>query len=143
MAQFFTFYSFTEHLMEGVHDLDLDTLKAYLTDNTPDQANDAVKADLVESVAGGNGYTAGGHDITGVTSRTAQTTDLDATDVVITAAGGSIGPFRYVVIYNDTPVAPADPLIGYIDYGNSINIGDGETFTLDFGTFLGQLTFTL
>ena len=141
MAAFTTFNAFTEHLMEGVHDLDLDTLRAYLTDNTPDQANNTVKADLVESVAGINGYTAGGHDIQGSTARVLQVTDLDAIDVVITAAGGSIGPFRYVVIYNDTPVAPADPLIGYLDYGGSITVDNGQTFTIDFGTFLGQLTF--
>ena len=42
-------------------------------------------------------------------------------DVTFTAAGGSIGPFRYVVLYNDTPTSPADPLIGWYDYGTNLD----------------------
>jgi hypothetical protein len=133
MAAFNKFEAFTEHLAEKVHDLDTDTLKCYLTDNAPSAAADAVKADLVESVAGGNGYTAGGHDTTNATSRAGGTTSVVGTDITITAAGGTIGPFRYVVLYNDTPAAPADPLIGWWDYGTSITLADGESFVIDFG----------
>jgi hypothetical protein len=61
-------------------------------------------------------------------------------DVVFTASGGSIGPFRYVIIYNDTPTSPADPLVCYYDYGSSITLLDGETFTVDFGASLFTLT---
>lgn len=134
MAAFNKFEAFTEHLAEKVHDLDLDTLKCYLTDNAPSASLDAVKADLVESVAGGNGYTAGGHDAQAATSRTGGTTSVTGVDIVITASGGSIGPFRYVVLYNDTPISPADPLIGWWDYGSSITVLAGETFTIDFGS---------
>lgn len=38
------------------------------------------------------------------------------------------------VLYNDTPSSPADPLIGYWDYGSSITLQIGETFTTDFGS---------
>jgi hypothetical protein len=133
MAAFNKFEAFSEHLAEKVHDLNADTLKVYLTDNAPSASLDAVKADLVESVAGGNGYTAGGHDTQNTTSRTGGTTSVVGVDIVITASGGTIGPFRYAVLYNDTPTSPADPLIGWWDYGSSITLNDGESFTVDFG----------
>ncbi len=140
MATYNKFEAFTEHVLEKVHDIDLDTLKVYLTNNAPDVANDAVKADLVESVAGGFGYTGGGHDAQLATSRSGGTTSVTGVDIVITAAGGSIGPFRYAVLYNDTPVAPADPLIAYWDYGQSILVVAGETFTIDFNPTVFTLT---
>ncbi len=142
MASYNKFNAFSEHLLERVHDLDLDTCKVYLTDNTPDAANDAVKADLVESVAGGFGYTAGGHDAQLSTSRVGSDTSVIGVDITITAAGGSIGPFRYAVLYNDTSVAPADPLIGYWDYGSSITVAAGEQFIIDFGATVGTLVQT-
>ena len=61
------------------------------------------------------------------------------TDIVLTATG-AVGPFRYVVIYNDTPTSPADPLIGWYDYGSSISLASGETFTVDFDATNGVLT---
>jgi hypothetical protein len=60
---------------------------------------------------------------------------LIATDVTWTASGGSIGPFRYAVFYNDT--ATNDELIGYLDYGYSVTVASGQTFTLDFDAVSG------
>jgi hypothetical protein len=92
---------------------------------------DAVKADLAE-ISTGSGYT-GAVDITAAYSEATGTGTLTASDVTITAAGGTVGPFRYVVMFNDTPTSPADPLIAYWDYGSAITLADTETFTTDFG----------
>jgi hypothetical protein len=130
MATFFKFNQFVEDLGLGVHNLDTNTLKVYLTNAAPSASLDLVKADLAE-IAGGNGYTAGGHDATGVWTESAGTATLAGTDITITASGGTIGPFRYAVLYNDT--SASDSLIGAWDYGSSITLNDGESFTIDFG----------
>ena len=139
MAVFNKFDIFTEDLAEKVHDLNADTIKAYLSNTAPSTSLDAIKADLAE-IAGGNGYTAGGHDTQNVTSRAAGVTSVVGTDIVITAAGGTVGPFQYVPIYNDTPTAPADPLIGWWDYAAALTLQIGESFTIDFGASMFTLT---
>lgn len=133
MAAFTRFEKFSEDLAKKVHDLNADTLKVYLSNTAPNVATHTVKADIAE-IAAGSGYTAGGVDTQNVTSRTGAVTSVTGTDFTITAAGGSIGPFRYAILYNDTPAAPADPLIGFWDYGSAVTLADGESFTVDFGT---------
>lgn len=139
MAAYNKFRAFVENLAEKVHDLGSDTLKILLTNVAPVNTN-SVKADLTE-ISAGNGYTAGGTTVTvTASSQTAGTYSLVGNDVVFTASGGSIGPFRYAVLYNDTPTSPADPLIGWWDYGSSITLLDGETFTVNFGSSILQLS---
>jgi hypothetical protein len=122
-----------------VHNLGSDTLKVALTNTLPTSSN-SVLADLTE-ISAGNGYTAGGTAATiSASAQTSGTYKLTLADVVFTASGGSIGPFRYAVLYNDTPTSPADPLIGWWDYGSSVTLSDGETFTWDADASAGILT---
>lgn len=139
MAAFNKFNQFVEDVAHQVHDLSSDTLRIMLTNTLP-VAGNSIFADLVE-IAAGSGYTAGGTQTTQASSgQTAGTYTLVLNDVVFTASGGSIGPFRYAVLYNDTPTSPADPLIGWWDYGVSITLLDGETFTWDADAGTGILT---
>jgi len=139
MATYNKFNQFVEDWAEKVHNLGADVLKVMLVNSPAPVATNSVKADLTE-IAAGNGYTAGGTAVTiTASSQTSGTYKLVGNDVVFTASGGSIGPFRYVVFYNDTPTSPADPLISWWDYGSSISINDGETFTVDFSAANGIL----
>lgn len=133
MATYNKFEQFAEDLGKGVHQLHAagHTLKVYLSNATPSASADAVKTDLAE-ITNQNGYTAP-VDIQNDYTETGGTGTLTATDVVITASGGTVGPFRYAVVYNDDPTSPADPLVCWWDYGSSITLQDGETFTVDFG----------
>lgn len=137
MASFTKFQPFVEYLAEKAFNLGSDTLKVILTNSAP-LATNGLKSDLTE-ISAGNGYTAGGTAATiSNSSQSGGTYKLVLADVVFTASGGSIGPFRYVVLYDDT--AASDQLIGYWDYGSSISINDGETFTTDFDGTSGVLT---
>lgn len=127
---------FFAHLGNKVHNLGADSFKMALTNTAPVQATTAVFADLTE-ISAGNGYSAGGPTLDSEAwAETGSGTGIwqfTSADEVVTASGGSIGPFRYVVMYNDTPTSPADPVVGYLDYGSSITITTGNTFTVDVG----------
>lgn len=126
MASFVKFYSFVEALAEKAHNLGSDTIKVALTNSAPSQSN-TVLANITEI-----SYTYCSARTVTITS-SAQTTGtykLVGNDLVLTASGGTVGPFRYVVLYNDT--ATSDELIGYYDYGSSITLNDTETLTIDF-----------
>lgn len=138
MASYNKFNQFTKDLIDGVHDFDAHTFKVMLTNTAPVNTN-TVKANLTEITAA-NGYTAGGTATTISTSTSSGTAKVTGTDVVFTAAGGSIGPLRYAVLYNDSPTSPADPLIGWWDYGSSITLANTETLTVDFDATNGILT---
>jgi hypothetical protein len=139
MATYNKFRQFVEDLAEGVHNLGTDTLKLLLVNSPAPVNTNSVKADLTE-ITPENGYSAGGPTVTISTSaQTLGVYKLVGTDVVITASGGTIGPFRYVVLYNDTPTSPADPLISWWDYGSSITLAIAETFTVDFDATNGIL----
>jgi hypothetical protein len=132
MASYQKFNAFVEYLLIAkAIDFDADTFKVMLCNTAPVSTN-SVKADLTE-ISAGNGYTAGGTATTITHSRSTGTSKIVGTDVVFTAAGGSIGPFRYAVLYDDTPAGtPTDPLVGFWDYGSSVTLADTETFTVDF-----------
>lgn len=139
MATFNKFDQFVADVYRGVHDFSSDSFKVALTDTAPDAA-DEVLTDITE-VANGNGYTSGG--VAAVVSSEGQvsgTYKVVMTDAVVTATGGSVGPFRYAVLYNDTPTSPADPLVGWWDRGSSITLADGENVTIDFDATNGVFT---
>lgn len=125
------FEQFAEDLGAKLMDMQAagDVLKVYLTINTPSVSADAVKADLV-GITEENGYAPA--DIENDYTQTAGVGTLTGTDVVWTATSGGFGPFRYVVLYDDTPTSPADPLIAYWDYGSEISITEDVPFTVDF-----------
>ena len=135
MATFNKFQSFVEAMAEKSHNLGADVLKVALT-NTAPVATNTVLANITQ-IANGNGYTTGGSTTTQSSSaQTSGTYKLVCGDVVFTATG-SMGPFRYSVLYNDT--ATNDELIGWWDYGSAVTLATGETFTWDADATTGVL----
>jgi hypothetical protein len=142
MATFNKFNQFVADLASGVHQLQTGTthvLKVALTNTAPTAAN-TVLANITE-VTNGNGYTTGGISVGTITGAQSSGTFklTGGTDPVWTASGAGFTA-RYAVLYNDTPTSPADPLIGWWDYGSSVTLAAGETFTVDLDQTNGILT---
>lgn len=124
------FQDFVEQLEKGVHNFATNTFKVALTNAAPN-ATDTILANITQ-IANGNGYTTGGTATTVSIAEASGTSTVQGTAVVFTASG-SMGPFRYAVLYNDTATSPADALISWADYGSSITLAATETFTVTFG----------
>lgn len=132
MASYNKFETFVGDLGLKVHELNADLLKVYASNLLPDTAADSIKTDLAEITAE-NGYPSGGSDVQNTYAEVSGTGTLVGIDVTWTASAGGFGPLQYVILYNDTPAGPVDPLISWWDHGSSVSINEGESFTVDFG----------
>lgn len=134
MATYNKFSAWAENMVEAAN-LATDQFVVALTNTLPTAAN-SVLADITQitytNLSSRNLTTSG-------SSQTGGTYSLSLADLTLTASG-AVGPFRYIVIYDDTPTSPADPLVCWYDYGSSISLAAGETLTLDFGANLFTLT---
>jgi hypothetical protein len=133
VATYNKFNAFVEFLMNKEMDLfgTAEVLNVYLSNAAPSATTDSVKADLAE-IANENGYTAP-VDTQNDSTRTTTTVTLTGVSLTITASGGTVGPFQYVVLYDDTPTTPnADPLIAWWDYGSALTLQAGESFSIKF-----------
>ena len=136
MASFNKFNAFVADVANKVHNLGSDTLKIMLS-NTAPTATNAIKTDITE-IAAGNGYSAGGGAASLVSSaQSSGTYTLKLNNTTFTAAGGTIGPFRYCVLYNATPAS--GNLIGWYDYGTALSITSGNSFQVQFDAANGVL----
>lgn len=126
MATFNKFNAWAENMVE-VANLASDQFVIALTDTAPSATN-SVLADITQI-----SYTnlSSRNITTTSSSQTGGTQTLVLADLIMTATG-SVGPFRYVVLFDDTPTSPADPLVGWWDYGSSITLANGDSFTVDF-----------
>lgn len=129
MAAYNKHHQFIEDAFLGVHVLDTDSLALALTAaaNAPVAAN-SVLADLTQ-IAYTN-LSARGLTVSSA-GQTSGTFKIVVADKVLTASG-AVTTFRYVDVYNDTPVSPADPLIAWYDHGSDVTLASSETFTVDF-----------
>lgn len=137
MATFVFFDAFGDDLGKAKHDFSAHSLRLALVSSTSgvDQSGDSVLTDITQ-ISGGTGYTTGGVDLTAETweetSAGSGTWRLVTGDYTFTASGAGMGPFRYVVLFNQS--STNQPLIGYLDYGQDITVTSGNTFLVDVGT---------
>lgn len=134
MATFNKFQQFVENLGKGVHNFTSDstctvTVALCAAANAP-VATNSVLADLTQ-VSYAN---LSSRVMTGITwEQTTGTAHMTGNDLTLTASG-SVATFRYVVLYDDDPTSPADPLIGWWDYAGDVTLNNGETFVINLNT---------
>jgi len=139
-----SFTKVNDFVKNAVHNMDLesDTLAVALSNTAPGSESSNPTADT-------NGILANVTQIsysncssrtltTSSSSQTSGTYKLVVADLTLTASG-TVGPFRYIYLYDDTVTSPADPLIGLYDYGASVTLNNGDTFTLDFSPSNGVI----
>lgn len=143
-----SFVKINDFVLNAVHNMDLESDQVVVA-----LSNTAPSSESTDPSTDGNGILGNVTEITytNLSSRNVTTTSstqtsgvykLVLTDLTLTASGGSVGPFRYIYIYNDTVATPADPLIGYYDYGSNLTLNDGDSFTVDFSAANGVLQLT-
>ena len=132
MATWNKINDFVEQSWLGLHDMNTDQIKLYLTNVAPVATNTVFGTPA--EIAAGNGYTTKGEDTLNVmTENPAGTAEVVAQDITWTATGGAIAQFRYVVAFNETLASPLDGLVGWYDHGSAVDLATGESFTVDFG----------
>jgi hypothetical protein len=142
MATYNKFRDFIEQVFLAKHNFDGSThvFKVALSNTAPVNTN-TILANITQ-ISGTNGYTTGGTATTIAESETTGTITVTGTQVVFTASGGSMGPFQYVVLYNDTQTSPADALVAWWDHGSAVTLADTETYTVKFNNASPGTIFT-
>lgn len=144
MATFTKLNGFVEHLAEGTHNLGSGALTLALSNTAPASETTPPTGSTAACILANVtqiSYTNCSSRVltTSASAQTSGTYSLTVNNLTLTASGGTVGPFRYVYVYNDTATSPVDALIGYYDYGSSITLASGETFLFDLSAVSGVL----
>jgi hypothetical protein len=126
----------SEDIANKIHDFNSDTFRWVLSNTAPAVGTTFLLSNITQISTGG-GYTqmtdgAGGLTTTLSFSRTGQTTTVSGTQVVLTASG-AVGPFRYLILVNDTPTSPLNPVVGWLDHGSAVTMAATDTYTIPAG----------
>lgn len=129
---------FVEHRAEGVHNFQTCQFVIALSNTAANLASvQASTAACVRATLTEISYTnASSRNVTTTSSsQTSGTYDLVLADLTVSASGGSVGPFQYVYLYNDTPTSPADPLVMMWDLGAAETIANGDARLFNFSAY--------
>ena len=156
MALTFNKFNVTvQNLGQGVDNLNTGTnLYVMLTNTAPNSADTVIdttggvcvlkSTSNANEIAAGNGYTKGGVNLaSGAFTQTAGLASLVANDGTLTASGGSIGPFRYAVLYDSAGgTTSTRPVLGWWDYGSALTLNSGDSVLFQNSNASGNFTTT-
>lgn len=145
MVAFSKLNGMVEHLAKGYHgNLATATLKVALSNTAPGSESTpptgAETTCILANVTEVSYTNCSSRTLTTSScTQTSGTLNLILADLVLTATG-AVGPFRYVYLYNSSSTTRTNALIGYYDYGSSVTLASGDTFTIDLDNTNGVLT---
>ena len=138
MATFTRNNDFAKHLANKIFDLDTDVIRWVLSNTAPTVSTTFLLSDVTQ-IATGGGYTQmtdGAGGILATFSALTQSTaaaNVATTGNVFTATG-AVGPFRYIILVDDTPTSPLNPVLGWLDHGTAITMANTDTYTIPSGS---------
>lgn len=142
MAAYNKFNLFTQDVCRGAHKFNsgASTYSVMLTNTAPVATNHLYADISAGEVAAGNGYTTGGLACAMSDSSASGTEKVNAANVVWTGSGAGFGPFRYVVVYQSG--SASKELVCWFDYGSSLSLNAGDTFSVNFDAANGLFQMT-
>lgn len=139
MVAYNKFNQFVQDLGIANINLNSDTFKVMLTNTAPVATNHYYSDISANDLSTANGYTAGGTAATITSWTNSSGTSKWILQQVVFTATGAVGPFRYAALYDSTP-ASNKTLIAWWDYGSSVTLANGDTFTVAFDGTNGVFT---
>ena len=134
------FECFSSDAMNGVHNLGSDTINMALSNTAPTHATDDEFVDITE-ISAGDGYTTKGDTVSIASStHTGLVYSLVGTGTVEWTSTGTIGPFRYPILFNET--ATNDELICSYDIGSEITLNNGDSYIIDMAQTILDIDWT-
>jgi len=120
-----------------VHDFDSDTFRLALSNTAPVLGTTFLLSNVTQ-IANGNGYITAadgaGKAVTLSFTRSGQVTTVAISGTApVWTATGAVGPFRYIVFWNDTPTTPLNPVIGWLDIVTPVTMANTDTYTIPLG----------
>lgn len=130
---------FSLNLANKVYDLDSDTFRFVLSNTAPVAGTTNLLSNVTQ-IATGGGYTqmtdgaAGLLATMSALSSSGQVTTVALASNVVLTATGAVGTFRYIILIDDTPTSPLNPVVGWLDHGVAITMAATDTYTIPSGT---------
>jgi hypothetical protein len=124
----------SEDIANKIHDFNSDTFRWVLSNTAPVLGSTFLLSNVTQ-IASGNGYTQMTDGANGITatvgfSRSGQTTTVATSNAPVVTATGAVGPFQYLILINDTPTSPLNPVVGWVTLTSAITMANTDTFTI-------------
>ena len=69
-------------------------------------------------------------------TQTGASTNIGMSANVVLTATGAVATFRWLILVDDTPTSPLNPVVGWLDHGSDVTMANTDTYTIPSGNLL-------